>query len=262
MRCRRVSEKDGLVCVACDGPIAPLPGDDPLLSLLGPVGFQRTVLLDLGPCHYINSAGLNWLLICNKHFRECGGRLVVHSLQPPVRKVVRFVGLHKVLELTDDEELARALAAGAAAGVAPEGNNRARRAAGPDLSHVQGLEPGGSPMQLKMVADEGDVVRVAVEGQISQLVSQGNEPMVNLLGPAGFGRKVLLNLEKATFINSSGISWLLICHKYFTQCGGKLIVHSVPPLVNQVLQFVRLPSIMTFAEDEARARALVREEKA
>jgi anti-anti-sigma factor len=112
-------------------------------------------------------------------------------------------------------------------------------------------------MKLTLVADEGDIVRVACEGQISQFVSQGNEPMANLLGGlAGYGRRVLLSLERTTFINSSGISWLLICHKYFTQSGGKLVVHSVPPLVNQVLQFVRLPSIMNFAPDEPSARTL------
>ncbi len=111
-------------------------------------------------------------------------------------------------------------------------------------------------MKLILVADEGEVVRLSCEGQITQMVSQGNEPMANLLGQAGFARKVLLDLGKTTFINSSGISWLLICHKHFTQGGGQFVVHSVPPLVSQVLQFVRLPSIMHFAADEASARAL------
>jgi anti-anti-sigma factor len=110
-------------------------------------------------------------------------------------------------------------------------------------------------VKLTLVADEGAVVRVACEGQVTHLVAHGDEPLGRLLGPEGYRRTVLLSLQKATFINSSGISWLLICHKYFTQAGGKLVVHSVPPLVNQVLQFVRLPTIMFFAADEASARA-------
>ena len=111
-------------------------------------------------------------------------------------------------------------------------------------------------MKLSILSDDGEIVRVSCEGQICQLVSHGNEPMANLLGPTGYSRKVLLNLEKTTFINSSGISWLLICHKYFSQGGGQLVVYSVPPLVNQVLQFVRLPSIMNFAADEKAARTV------
>jgi anti-anti-sigma factor len=111
-------------------------------------------------------------------------------------------------------------------------------------------------MKLTIVADEGEIVRVACEGQIAQLVSHGNEPMANLLGPTAYSRKVLLSLERTTFINSSGISWLLICHKYFAQGGGQLVVHSVPPLVSQVLNFVRLPSIMNFAADEKAARTV------
>jgi anti-anti-sigma regulatory factor len=71
----------------------------------------------------------------------------------------------------------------------------------------------------------------------------------------------LLNLEKTTYINSSGISWLIISHKHFVQAKGQLILHSIPPLVFQVMQLVRLPLVVPVAVDEAAALGVARGDK-
>jgi anti-anti-sigma factor len=120
-------------------------------------------------------------------------------------------------------------------------------------------------MQLKLLSDERDildekaVIRVACEGQISHDdFNPANDPMRQVLGPLIFARKVLLNLEKTTYINSSGISWLIICHKHFVQAKGQLILHSIPPIVFQVMQIVRLPLVVPTATDEAAALAFAR----
>jgi anti-anti-sigma factor len=111
-------------------------------------------------------------------------------------------------------------------------------------------------MNLTVISDDNSVVHVQCAGKISQEdFPDGTEPLEALLGShGGFGRKVLLNLERATFIDSSGISWLLICHKHCLQQGGCLVVHSVPPLIDQVIQLVKLPRVMHFAADAASAR--------
>jgi anti-anti-sigma factor len=113
-------------------------------------------------------------------------------------------------------------------------------------------------MNLTVISDDNSVVHVQCAGKISQDdFPNGTEPLEGLLaGRGGFGRKVLLNLERATFIDSSGISWLLICHKHSLQQGGCLVVHSVPPLIDQVIQLVKLPRVMHFAGDAAGARAI------
>ena len=80
--------------------------------------------------------------------------------------------------------------------------------------------------------------------------------MEALLGPGAFGRKVLLNLEKTTYIDSSGLSWLFVCYKSFMQAKGKFVLHTIPGRVYQVLQIVRLPSVIPVAPDEATARSL------
>lgn len=109
----------------------------------------------------------------------------------------------------------------------------------------------------RLLADDREVVRVACEGTIRHAdFDRASEPLRVLLGPFIFRRQVLLNLEKATSIDSSGISWLLMCHKQFAEAKGRLILYAVPPLVLQVLQLVRLPTLIPVVPDEAAARNL------
>ena len=114
-------------------------------------------------------------------------------------------------------------------------------------------------MKLNLVSQNGQVAQVTCEGRVTQLVPDHDEPLVALLGPGCFSRTVLLDLAKADYIDSSGISWLLIAHKHFLEGGGKLVLHSLSPRVTEVFNLLRLPSVLNLAPDEATARALVQE---
>jgi anti-anti-sigma factor len=112
-------------------------------------------------------------------------------------------------------------------------------------------------MKMSMISNDDNLVHVRCEGTISQAEFIGEtEPLGELLASVGgTRRKVLLDLERANFIDSSGIGWLLICHKHLREDGGELIIHSVPPLIEQVLELVKLPKIIHVAGDAASARA-------
>jgi stage II sporulation protein AA (anti-sigma F factor antagonist) len=112
-------------------------------------------------------------------------------------------------------------------------------------------------MELTVIADDRDVMRLLCTGPITQLTLDHRRDQIEmLLGRPGYSRKVLLNLEKTTYIDSTGIGWLLMNHKRFLQAGGKLVLHSIPPMVYQVLQLLNLPSIVSMATNEATARAI------
>ena len=89
----------------------------------------------------------------------------------------------------------------------------------------------------------------------------GTAQLEEALVSAGYRQKVLLDLENTTFIDSSGISWLMICHKHFVQAGGKVVYHSAPPLVQQTLKLLRLNLVLNLADDEDAARAMALEDK-
>ena len=109
-------------------------------------------------------------------------------------------------------------------------------------------------MQLNIVSSDGAVSRLQVTGQITQgaLASQP-EPIGELLGEGAYARRVTLDLSEATFIDSTGLGWLLQCNKHFREAGGMLVIHSVPPVILDVVKVMRLDQVLKIVEDEAAA---------
>jgi anti-anti-sigma factor len=114
-------------------------------------------------------------------------------------------------------------------------------------------------MKLSRVSDDGRVLCLGAAGRITQdeLPRYGDE-MEGLLGAGGYARHVVLSLAEVDFIDTSGISWLLARHKRFREASGKLVIHSVVPMVLEVLKVLRLHSVLHLADNEPAALALAR----
>jgi anti-anti-sigma factor len=112
-------------------------------------------------------------------------------------------------------------------------------------------------MQLSLASSDGDLRGVACRGDLTTLDLPGSaDPLETLLGPDYVGLKVLLNLERATFMDTAAVGWLVGCHKRLRDGGGMLVLHSVPPLLDDMLRFLKLHTVLHVAADEAAARAL------
>jgi anti-anti-sigma factor len=108
-------------------------------------------------------------------------------------------------------------------------------------------------MQLNVRSDDGDVVVVACEGEVSQIRFQADgNPLGQAVGSGRAGRKVILDMDKAEWMDSSGISWLVVSHKNYN-----LALCRVPDQVRQTLKFCRMDRIFRLADDEAGARSLL-----
>lgn len=106
-------------------------------------------------------------------------------------------------------------------------------------------------MKLNVTSDEGNIVRVRCEGEISQVrLASKNEPLEGLLSRQIYACKVLLNLENAEWLDSSGISWLITVHKNFQKHGGALVLCSVPPRLHQILVFCKMEALLHIVADE------------
>jgi anti-anti-sigma factor len=115
-------------------------------------------------------------------------------------------------------------------------------------------------MKLTIRSQDDALVRLSCDGAIRQIsLAPGRDPLEELLGADAFRRRVLIDLEKTDFIDSSGIGWMIACQKHFVQAGGKLIFHSAPPLVQQVFDLLQLQRVLNLAVDEAAARASAQE---
>jgi anti-anti-sigma factor len=113
-------------------------------------------------------------------------------------------------------------------------------------------------MKLTLLSIEKDgIIRVATEGNIttSDFGAGDKNPFESILGATWFTTKVLLNLEKTDYIDSSAIGWLIGCHKSFKDGGGTLICHSVQPSVKQILEVLKIGRVVPIVKDEAEARA-------
>ena len=99
-------------------------------------------------------------------------------------------------------------------------------------------------MKLSVATDDGQQVRVAVSGEVTQReFSPLREPLAELLGPAAYARNVGLDLSDASYIDSGGVGWLLTCHKRMRQAGGKLTLHAPHPIVSNVLKVLKLEKV-------------------
>ena len=102
-----------------------------------------------------------------------------------------------------------------------------------------------------------DVIRIRCDGELTlRGLASGTDPLEALLGPRYFGQKVLLNLEKAQGIDTSGVSWLIRVQDRFHQSNGRFVLFAIPPRVTQTLDFLRLTPLLQTAVTEAAALAL------
>ena len=99
------SQENGLACLSLEGKISErdvVSDQEPLEATLGHQAFEKNVLFDMSEVEAIDSSGVNWLLNCQKKMRESGGHLVLHSLSPIARNVIRVLNLQTVFALADN----------------------------------------------------------------------------------------------------------------------------------------------------------------
>lgn len=117
-------------------------------------------------------------------------------------------------------------------------------------------------MQLTLLPSETEgTVRISSSGRITQeAVAAGEDPIERLAGSDAYSRRLLLDLSGSDYMDSSGVSWLLRCHKRCKDRGGMLVIHSLAPMVLQILKVLRMDQVFSIAPDEKSARALASRE--
>ena len=73
--------------------------EEPIGDLLGDDAYSNRLMIDMSEVASLDSSGVNWLLVCQKRLRESGGSLVLHSLSPIAKNVVKVLNLQTVFAL-------------------------------------------------------------------------------------------------------------------------------------------------------------------
>lgn len=113
-------------------------------------------------------------------------------------------------------------------------------------------------MNLRLRSEEAaGVCQIQAEGEIRSVAEPRDlREIEEILGPRCYRRKVLLDLQYAPHIDSSGVSWLIHFHKSSQTAGGMLILYSVPPGVMAVLKLLGMQQYFHLVADERAALAL------
>lgn len=111
-------------------------------------------------------------------------------------------------------------------------------------------------MKLTVAFRDNNLVGLVADGTITSADYQAGarNPLEDVLG-AGWGKdRVLINLDRTSYIDSSGIGWFMDIHRNCKANGGRLIIHSLQPTVRQMLSLLKLEKVLTIENDEASAR--------
>ena len=102
----------GLVRVAAYGDATssdfPTPDKVYFDTLLGSGWNTQRVALDMDAVAYLDSAAISWLISSQKQFREGGGFLVLHNVQPHVCNILHLLKVERVVPICADGEAALA----------------------------------------------------------------------------------------------------------------------------------------------------------
>lgn len=115
-------------------------------------------------------------------------------------------------------------------------------------------------MKLQVAGDDGQVVRLQIEGQITQRdLHFSGDPLVDLAGPDVYAKQLLMDLTRAPMVDSSGISWLISAHKRCREKGGRLVIHSYTPPVANTLRLLKMDRVLSLCTTQRDAEALAHE---
>jgi anti-anti-sigma factor len=108
-------------------------------------------------------------------------------------------------------------------------------------------------MKLIVDSDNGNSVLLRVEGRVSQRDVEASDPIVDTVGEDVYSRRLVMDLSEVASLDSSGVNWLLVAQKRMHEQGGKLVLHSLSPIANNVLKVLNLHTVFQIADSEAAA---------
>ena len=79
---------------------------------------------------------------------------------------------------------------------------------------------------------------------------------VKVYGEDIYKNRVMVNMSKSMHVDSTGIEWLLNCHKRFQEQGGQMVLHSLTPITQKLFHMMRMHLVLNIASTEEIAKSL------
>ncbi len=112
-------------------------------------------------------------------------------------------------------------------------------------------------MQIEILSADGEFFSGRVPGPITEIFSSAKP--IEHDGVDVFSKKLIVDLSGADAIDSTGIGWMIGCHRRASARGGAIVFHSPEPSVQRTLRLMRLSQVLHISESEKAAKKLVQE---
>ena len=110
-------------------------------------------------------------------------------------------------------------------------------------------------MQFERHQSENGAILLRLSGVVADI---GQESLnANHFSEDDYANRILIGLRDVTLLNSTGIGFLLQLNRHVNRCGGQLVLHSLPPYVRQVIDFMKLDKVLRIAKGEQDARKML-----
>ncbi len=99
--------------------------------------------------------------------------------------------------------------------------------------------------------------RLSLRGSLSVDSAQETGILIQALVDGGL-KRLILNLENVTYVDSSGIGLIIRIKKALDEARGDVVLYNVPPKVNDVFELVNLKEFVPVFYDEKKALEYLR----
>ena len=97
--------KDGFLVLGLEGRLDAVSSkmfEEKVLALVD--GGERRIVIDLSRLDYVSSAGLRVFLVASKRLTPVGGKVVLCSVQEPVKQVFDIVGFYSIFSILNSKD--------------------------------------------------------------------------------------------------------------------------------------------------------------
>ena len=97
--------KDGFLVLGLEGRLDAVSSkmfEEKVLALVD--GGERGIVIDLSRLDYVSSAGLRVFLVASKRLTPGGGKVVLCSIQEPVKQVFDIVGFYSIFSILNSKD--------------------------------------------------------------------------------------------------------------------------------------------------------------
>jgi anti-anti-sigma factor len=108
-------------------------------------------------------------------------------------------------------------------------------------------------MQISTEELDGGVTRVALDGRLDIAGAASVDMKMNIV--AGSARKLLIDLQKVTFLGSMGLRSIVLPARAVHSRGGKVVIFGPDTMVEQVLKTSGIDSLLPIHHDLSAALA-------